>query len=132
MRVNSRHKERRGWKRDSNQVRRNDADGSPTQSPSHSTQTARSFSPLQKPAVLPNGSGMAPYTQGFPGDFPPFSHSSPSAAGMLPSLVEGLPRARSPASLVAWSRIGGDAADVHGGDSCSTGTEEEGSTHSLW
>ncbi|TBU30147.1 velvet factor-domain-containing protein [Dichomitus squalens] len=132
VRVNSRHKERRGWKRDSHQARRNDADGSPTQGSPQSAQTAGSFSPLRKHTVLPNGAGVAPYAQGFSGDYSPFSHSAPPSAGMLPSLGEGLPRARSPGGFLAWTRIGGDAADMRGGDSCSTGTEEEGSTHSVW
>ncbi len=112
-----------------------DTNSSPPRSAPHAALTARvATAPMRKPFALPTGPGMAPYVSSFSPEFPFSHHASSSSGSGVPGPMVGPSRARSPVSLLAWTRIGGDAADMRGGggDSCSTGTEEEGSTHSLW
>ena len=107
---------------------------SPPRSAPHAALTARvATASVRKPFALPVGPGVVPYAASFSPELP-FSHHAPLPSGSgMPGPIAGPSRARSPVSLLAWTRIGGDAGDMRGGgDSCSTGTEEDGSTHSLW
>ncbi|KAI1788170.1 velvet factor-domain-containing protein [Ganoderma leucocontextum] len=132
VRLNSRQKERRGVKRGS-RGGDSDTNSSPPRSAPHAALTARAATAsVRKPFMLSTGPGVAPYTSSFSPELP-FSHHASSASGtVVPGPTAGPSRVRSPVALLAWTRIGGDGADMRGGDSCSTGTEEEGSTHSLW
>lgn len=115
-----------------------DTGSSPPRSAPHAALTARVASAsVRKPFALSSGPGggmPVPYAASFSPEFGFAHHASSSSSGSgLPGPIAGPSRGRSPVSLLAWSRLAGEAGDMRGGgDSCSTGTEEDGSTHSLW